>query len=155
MTRGDRTFLDTNVLLEATDTKRALHRIAHAVVASWPEAGVDLFISGQVVREYLVVATRPVEQNGLGLSSADALENVRRIRSRVALCPENDAVCSLLQRLAGNLQIVGKRFHDLNLMATAISAGLKSLITANPTDFPPGLGLEVVPLAEATLATPP
>jgi hypothetical protein len=29
MTRGDRLFLDTNVLLEATDTARPLHHQAH------------------------------------------------------------------------------------------------------------------------------
>lgn len=152
MTRGDRVFLDTNVLLEATDTRRRHHEQAHGILAEWPEAGIDLFVSGQVMREYLVVATRPVASNGLGLGTADALENVRRLRSRLAICPETEAVCARVQDLARRLGTVGKRFHDLNIAATALNAGLRTIVTANPHDFPPEIGLEVVTLADARLA---
>lgn len=148
-------FLDTNVLLEATDTARAHHAIAHRIFSTWPERGIDLSVSGQVLREYLVVATRPRESNGLGLGSVEALENVRRFRSRAAICPETEQVFGLLQQLAGRLQTQGKKFHDLNIAATALATGLKTIVTANPRDFPAEFGLEVIDLAEAESAFPP
>jgi len=59
-------LVDTNVLLSATAPLRRLHRAALVVLNDWPNQGIDLTASGQVFREYLVVATRPLEVNGLG-----------------------------------------------------------------------------------------
>jgi predicted nucleic acid-binding protein len=56
--RGTKVQVDTNVLLEATDEGRKLHRHALSVFSNAAEAGVDLFVATQVIREYLVVATR-------------------------------------------------------------------------------------------------
>lgn len=39
----------------------------------WPASGSVLYTSGQILREYLVVATRPVHHNGLGLARPDAV----------------------------------------------------------------------------------
>ena len=67
-------LLDTNVLLSATDPRRPLHRAALAVLNDWPNQGFVLAVSSQILREYLVVATRPVEVNGLGLGTEDAFQ---------------------------------------------------------------------------------
>ena len=79
-TAPDRVMLDANVLLAATDEGRAEHRDALKVVNDWAAGRTDLCTSGQVLREYLSVATRSPEQNGLGLNLPDALGNVRAIR---------------------------------------------------------------------------
>ena len=60
-TVGDTLFVDTNVLLIATDESRSLHREALQLLAGSVTPDLSLAISGQVVREYLVVATRPVD----------------------------------------------------------------------------------------------
>ncbi len=52
-------LVDTNVLLTATTPARALHTEALEVLNEWPAQGFALCVSGQVFREYLVVATRP------------------------------------------------------------------------------------------------
>ena len=44
------------------------------------------------MREYLAVATRPAERNGLGLKLADALANVRAFRGRTSLLAEDGKV---------------------------------------------------------------
>lgn len=64
--------LDTNVLLSATAPLRPLHRAALVVLNEWPNQGIVLSVSSQVLREYLVVATRPVQANGLGLDLHDS-----------------------------------------------------------------------------------
>ena len=51
-------FVDTNVLLSASDPQRALHHAALEILNDWPNQGQALATSSQVLREYLVVATR-------------------------------------------------------------------------------------------------
>jgi predicted nucleic acid-binding protein len=62
-------IVDTNVLLSATAPLRPLHRAALAVLNDWPNQGIPLTASSQILREYLAVATRPVEANGLNLGT--------------------------------------------------------------------------------------
>lgn len=57
-------LVDTNVLLAATAPLRPLYRAALMVLNDWPNKGILLAVSSQVLREYLAVATRPVEVNG-------------------------------------------------------------------------------------------
>ena len=59
--RPDRVMLDTNVLLAATDEGRAEHRDALMIMNEWAAGGTTLCTSGQILREYLAVATRPVD----------------------------------------------------------------------------------------------
>ena len=56
---GETVFIDTNVLLCATDRFRRHHDEARGVFRAARDAGFSLALSGQIVREYLVVATRP------------------------------------------------------------------------------------------------
>jgi predicted nucleic acid-binding protein len=86
---GEKVCLDTNVLLDTTDEGRMFHSKAQSVFAFLPANGVELFLPTQVVREYLVVATRPEKNNGLGLAIEDAVENVRQFRKRATVIPES------------------------------------------------------------------
>lgn len=146
--RGSRVLVDTNVLLEATDTGRRLHERAMAVFREWPAAGVDLFVGTQVLREYLVVATRPVTNNGLGMSLDGALDNIGRFRCRVSVVAETRRAGELFLEWAARYGTKGKKLHDLQLLATASAAGLDALLTANQNDFPKPPPLQILPLAE-------
>ena len=75
--------------LAATDEGKAEHDQALEIVNDWPGRGTTLYTSGQILREYLAVATRPAERNGLGLELADALANVRALRGRTSLLAED------------------------------------------------------------------
>ena len=79
--RPDRVILDTNVLLAATDEGRAEHHDALTIMNEWVAGDTMLCMSGQILRGYLAVATRPTEHNGLGLKPADAVSNVRHPRA--------------------------------------------------------------------------
>lgn len=146
--RGTKVLLDTNVLLEATDEGRPLHAMALALFQNAPVEGVDLFIGTQVVREYLVVATRPVENNGLGMSTATALDNIERFRKRAFLIAESLRAGEVFLEWAGRFGIRGKKLHDLQILATASVAGVDALITANEQDFPESSPLKILPLSE-------
>ena len=86
------------------------------------EAGSTLALSGQIIREY-VGATRPVEVNGLGMSTADALHNIRTFMTRAVLCPETEAVSARLRSLTATYTLNGRRIHDANIVATMAAHG--------------------------------
>jgi predicted nucleic acid-binding protein len=135
MTRGDLLFLDTNVLLGSTDSSRPEHRACKRLFAAASPAGVHLACTGQILREYLVVATRPIENNGLGLAPADALRNVRSFRTRMHLLPETNEVAIKLGTLVAAHTLLGARIHDANLVASMTVHGIVTLVTLNARDF--------------------
>jgi len=128
-------LVDTNVLLSATAPLRPLHRAALTVLNDWPNQGIVLVASGQILREYLAVATRPVEVNGLGLDTRDALFNVAALQSRMRLLIESEPAWDRLRTLIATHGCKGKQVHDANLVALALTTGVTKLITANVGDF--------------------
>jgi predicted nucleic acid-binding protein len=135
MTDDRAVFVDTNVLLSATASLRPLHGAALAVLNDWPNQGIALATSTQVLREYLVVATRPVEVNGLGLAVGDALVNVTAFRGRMRLLVDSEPAWGRLRALVATYGCVGKQIHDANVVATALTFGVAKLVTANVQDF--------------------
>jgi predicted nucleic acid-binding protein len=118
-------LIDTNVLLEATDEARPHHADARRLVESRP----GLVLAAQVVREYLVVATRPSTANGLGLSTGDALANIGEFRRDIRLLPEERAILPAFLALVGRTGCTGKRIHDAHLVATAVAHGVEAIVS--------------------------
>lgn len=152
MTDDRAVLVDTNVLLSATAPRRALYPSALEVLNHWPNQGMILAVTGQVLREYLAVATRPVEANGLALSVDDALANVAVFRSRMRLLLESEPALDRLRALIATYQCLGKQIHDANLVATALTSGVTRLVTANVSDFTRfATEIEVIDLAQRTV----
>ncbi len=135
MTRGSTLLLDTNVLLSATDRARLEHASCLELLRRAADSGVHFVVTGQVLREYLVVATRSIEANGLGLSPAQAVRNTNEFRTRVHLLPETREVSSELTRLVAEHSVQGKRIHDANIVAAAHHHHVGAIITANTVDY--------------------
>lgn len=141
---GDLVFVDTNILLTATDESRPNHNAARQLIAESGSRGLHLATSGQVLREYLVVATRPVDANGLGLDTRDAADNVTAFLRYIGLYEETVAVANSLRRLGLTHQLRGKRFHDANIVATMSAHGIRFLVTENISDFACFTDIEIV-----------
>jgi predicted nucleic acid-binding protein len=135
ITPGEILFLDTNILLTATDESRAHHVLARNMIASHQRIGLHLGISGQIIREYLVVATRAPEVNGLGMEPAEAIKNVQAFNERLLFFDETEAGSIRLRHLTNGYQLIGTRIHDANVVATMLSHGLSKLVTENRADF--------------------
>lgn len=134
-TDDNRVFVDTNVLLAATDRDRPQHQYALNFLDEGLRGSLRLFVTGQIFREYLVVATRPRDVNGLGLSPRDALKNVRGFKTVLQVLPEDDETAGALMTMIQKYELKGKRIHDANLIASMIRHGLHRLKTYNPSDF--------------------
>jgi predicted nucleic acid-binding protein len=128
---AERLLVDTNILLEATDAKRTYHQEALALIESHPR----LVLPAQVIREYLVVTTRPTAANGLGMSLADALANVRQFRRAIRLLPENKPLLPTLLRLLAAAPCSGTRIHDAHIVASAVVHKIKTIVSLNIDDF--------------------
>ena len=140
-------ILDTNILVSATASQRQLHAAAQNVVR-WPTLGRPIYVSGQILREYLVVATRPLQSNGLELTCAEAVANVSVFRSRMHCLEENDQVQEKLAELVLTHECRGVLIHDANVVATALTHDIPAIVTENPRDFRRFADLvDVVPLA--------
>jgi len=145
---GETQFLDTNILVTATDESRAHHHIARELIGRGRSAGLSGAVSGQIIREYLAVATRPVEVNGLGLTTADAIRNMEQFARRLAFCDETEATSVRLRGLVRMHGLAGKAIHDANVVATMACHGIQTLITENPEDFQRYPEISVLRLAD-------
>ena len=114
--------------------------------------GFHLALSGQILREYLVVATRPVQSNGLGLTVPDALKNAAEFRRLCVFCEEAEDVSKRLESLVRAHGLTGKRIHDANVAATALAHGVSTVVTDNEDDFSGLGGVQVLNVAEAMQA---
>jgi len=146
---GEILFLDTNVLLIATDESRSSHAEAKMIFQSAPRSGRHFGISGQILREYLVVATRPVDVNGLGLNIDTAVNNIDAIRKRTVFYGDTESVAASLRSLARDHSLAGKRIHDANVAATMLTHNISKLITENRGDFSPFREIETVGISDA------
>jgi len=148
---GQKICLDTNILLDATDEGRLFHKKALGVFSLLPPSGADLLLATQVIREYVVAATRPEENNGLGLSVEDAVNNVIEFRTQSKVIPESGPSCDTMLEWSVRLQVAGKKLHDLQILATAWQAGAQILLTSNVADFPTDVGPQILALADLEL----
>jgi len=132
---GEVLFIDTNVLLTATDESRIHFDTVRGLFAAAFRTGFHLGLNGQIMREYLVVATRAQELNGLGLSSEEAIDNIEEFRRRATLFEETEAVTGHLLQLARRYNLTGKCIHDANVVATMLTHKITKLATDNTKDF--------------------
>ena len=148
---GDILFVDTNVLLTATDESRPHHRDAGRLLGESSLHGWHLAASGQILREYLVVATRPPDANGLGLHVRDATANVSEFLRCIHLYDETVDVARRLRQLGLTYGLHGKRLHDANIVATMSIHGIHALVTQNPGDFAPFDEIDPVTIADIAI----
>lgn len=134
-TEDKRVLVDTNVLLAATDTSRERHSAARDFLDRGLAGEYRLFVVGQIFREYLVVATRPIRSNGFGLPVHDAISNLQRFQQFVQVLPEDAETVMQLVSLIREYDLKGKRIHDANLVASMTRHGLRKLKTFNSEDF--------------------
>ena len=128
----ERVMVDTNVLLAATDTSRHRH---DAAVRLLNEDRRALSASPQNVREYLAVATRPIELNGLGLSSVDAVANLGELLEGMDLVEEDADSADRLTEMVGAGLAIGEQVHDANIVAVAMACGAHTIVTDDRRHF--------------------
>ncbi|MEQ8467959.1 type II toxin-antitoxin system VapC family toxin [Coleofasciculus sp. E1-EBD-02] len=139
-------FLDTNVLVYANVEESLFHQSALEAIQTRYEAGIDLWISRQVLREYLTTLTRPqafVNPRPVEI----VIARVRFFQDHFRVAEDNAQVIERLLRLMEEIPIGGRQVHDANIVATMLVYGIDQLLTHNVADFNRFSGLiTVLPL---------
>jgi len=99
------------------------------------KSGHDCYITSQVLIEFWVVATRPIEVNGLGWSVKQTSDEVNQLINRFSWIEETSEIFFYWHDLANTYNIKGKRTHDIRLIAVMKTQKLTHLLTFNPDDF--------------------
>lgn len=128
-------LLDTNILTRMAQPDHAQYGPAKTAVNSLLAGGAPVFLVPQNLYEFWVVATRPAEQNGLGMTTPDADARVRELRTAFELRFDNQRVFDEWHRLVVTHDAKGKPAHDARLVSAMLAHGIQTLVTFNTSDF--------------------
>lgn len=106
--------------------------------------GRHLHIVPQNLIELWVVATRPLEKNGLGMMPAVVARELRRLKRMFDLLPETPALYSFWESLVVRYRVSGKSAHDARLVAAMQLHGLTAILTFDKRGFSRYPEIEVV-----------
>src|ERR1035441_8708004 len=110
-------LIDSNVLLRSLHPGHPHYAPAENSVATLRLRNETLCIAPQVLIEFWAVATRPRDDNGLGLSSARVADELLSLRRLFRLLPSTPDVLEAWQRLVVTHGVLGKQTHDAHLVA--------------------------------------
>lgn len=133
-TAADPVFVDTNVLIYARQARSPFHAQATAKLQALAAAGHPLWISRQVLREYLAAMSAHGALTA-ALSMSALLTDVQTFQQQFLVAEDGPAVTSHLLNLLAAIPCGGKQIHDANIVATMLTHGVPQLLTHNVADF--------------------
>jgi predicted nucleic acid-binding protein len=131
---AERLLVDTNVLVYASLRNSVWHVPAIQALHSELQAGAELWVCRQVLREYLAVLTRPGTTT-LAAPAMTASSDVAAFEKMFHVADDTREVTARLLALAQSVPMGGKQVHDANLVATMQAYGILRLLTHNVADF--------------------
>jgi predicted nucleic acid-binding protein len=130
-----RVLVDTNILLRSVQPNHPLCSQATHAVSKLIRQKDTVFFCAQNIAEFWNVATRPADRNGLGMSPAEALQEVSNIEKSLTLLPDVPAIYSAWKQIVAAHQVRGVKVYDARLAAIMSVYAVESLLTFNPVDF--------------------
>ncbi|MBE9227126.1 PIN domain-containing protein [Phormidium sp. LEGE 05292] len=137
-------LLDTNIILRFTDSDSIEYNLINNAISQILVEGGQCFITAQVITEFWVVATRPINVNGLGWTVEKTEQAVQMLLNQFDLLEETPAIFPQWLSLVTSHKISGKRTHDVRIQAVMLTHNISHLLTLNPQDFVAIEGLEII-----------
>jgi predicted nucleic acid-binding protein len=142
------TLIDTNVLLRLWQPRHPQYSIAAAAVTELRKQRADLCVARQNLVEFWVVATRPVINNGLGMSPLTITGELRALNGLFRLLEGKSGVAGAWEMLVGTHLVSGKQAHDAHLVAVMLVYAVTDILTFNIADFRRYPGITVLDPAQ-------
>ncbi len=127
-------FIDTNILVYASIVDAPLHLVARQKIQTLQNTGATLWISRQVLREYLATLSR-TQTFSQAISATTLIADIQFFQTRFQLAEETAQVINNLLSLIGQIAIAGRQIHDANIVATMQAYQIPQLLTRNVVDF--------------------
>src|SRR6266566_1789434 len=105
-------LVETSVLGRLANPADAEYQAASRAILSLHNSGESLHTAPQCLIEFRNVATRPVQANGLGLSTLQAETVADGFEIEFALLEETPAIFAVWKSLVRSAGILGKQVHD-------------------------------------------
>jgi predicted nucleic acid-binding protein len=128
-------LIDTNILLSSAQTSHPVYGNVARVVRVLLTRGDELFVIAQNVIEFWAVATRPIVNNGFGLTTAEATHELTKLKALFAILPDTADIFPEWEQLVVKHQVLGKQVYDTRLVAAMRVHNLTNLLTFNTADF--------------------
>jgi predicted nucleic acid-binding protein len=143
-------LIDTNTLLRTLQVQHPQYETVARALETLIARGRELHIVPQNLVELWVVATRPLSQNGLGLSTPEAAAELVRLKSMFPLLADTPAIYPVWESLVIQYRVSGKPAHDARLVAAMRVHGLTTILPFDRSGFSRYAGIEVLhPVAAA------
>lgn len=139
-----RYLLDTNILIRLSDSASPDQIMISDAVAQLITQGHECVVTSQVLIEFWVVATRPSNVNGLSWTIEQTSSAVSQLLTQFPPLPETEKIFTTWLELVTTYRVMGKRTHDLRLVAVMLTHQVTHLLTLNSRDFPSSLGVTIV-----------
>ena len=128
-------LVDTNILLRSVQTSHPAYSHVDRAVTIFIARGDELCVIAQNLIEFWAVATRPIANNGLGLTIGRTSQELRKLKSSFPVLPDTVDILPEWERLVVNHQVFGKQVYDARLVAAMRVHNLTHLLTFNTGDF--------------------
>ncbi len=148
-------LLDTNILTRSAQRAHPQHQIAVDAVATLHRQGERLCLVPQNFYEFWVVGTRPVAQNGLGLTPVEMQAECTRLKALFSVLEETPLVFPHREKLVAQYAVIGKNAHDAHLVAAMLVHGIDRILTFNGGDFQRYPGILVLEPQQVVVEPPP
>jgi len=127
-------FVDTNILVYCNNKDSPYCKPARERLGEFVANGKVLFVSDQVLREYLVIMTRPgiLEKP---ISPELAVEDIRRMQEQFNMLFPDDKALEILSSLIVKYGIKGKRVHDVAIVSLMLANNISQILINNVVDF--------------------
>ncbi len=130
-----RYIIDTNVVMRFCNPSDVQHHLATDAISRLLTQGDECFLTAQILVEFWAVATRPVEVNGLGWSVETTRKTIDQVLRRFPLLKDSEDIFPNWLNLVTINKVMGKRTHDVRIVAVMLAYQVTHILTFNPSDF--------------------
>jgi predicted nucleic acid-binding protein len=131
----NRVLVDTNVLLRLAQVSSSDQQSAKRSLELLQNSGHVLCLVPQIIYEYWAVCTRPLANNGLGLSVQDVHDSVKDLLKDFEFHGDERGIFDEWIQLVLQFAVKGKVTYDARLVAAMKQFQIPKLLTFNTSDF--------------------
>jgi predicted nucleic acid-binding protein len=135
---------DTNILVRTVDRLHPHHPVALSALDHILRGGGHVYIAAQNLIEFWSVCTRPLNRNGLALSTSETEIAMAQLEKILLLLPEVPAIFPEWRRVVTAHAVSGFDVFDARLVAVMHVYGIKDFVTFNGADFARYAAINVV-----------
>ena len=119
---------DTSVIIRLYDSANPICGVVRQCFDKLERNGEVVVIVPQVLVEFWVVATRPTDVNGLGMTTNDAEKELEKLQRLFTVLPENEKIFNEWKTLVTKHKVSGKPTHDTRIVAAMIVHKIENIL---------------------------